>query len=476
MNDDDFEEDVPESSDNGSRLANLRRNHLDNARSQPRLTVASWDTLFHSIQSRQSRNQTSALLELRDIITHPLFTIKIIPPTLAAILTDVFVRGNTDHNVRLLILRIIETLCANHEAFLQPFFLAELPLKIFNVLTAPRCPFTFDVCLPIINPFLTSHVHTFQFFANDGLLLQFLFTALEQLDSTLERTVIMGSLACYSASRYFDPRADLDAVIVLVNSTVPILSPVFLQSSTSLVGYAIQILASLLAKLPDGPHLDFIISRGLAPLIATLIQPENLKISAICAHCLGHATFCSDIVCQQLADAFFWTAIGDSLSNENLFRECGLSCLYAVYNCLVACPGTAIEVFKNESLRDVIVKAVAEDSPAKVKHVGFDIVNFLIVNLPRDYVLNCAAGFEMVEHIPLIVELSLRENINGSLAAASRIIEVARTSPEEADAVRELAVADVVEPLATYLAECGDPDVRECGEAYLCWVEAVLNS
>jgi hypothetical protein len=161
------------------------------------------------------------------------------------------------------------------------------------------------------------------------------------------------------------------------------------------------------------------------------------------------------------------------LASEVLFHERGLECLTALYNCLVECPLKVADALECAAFQEVLEGAINEGT-ARVKQTAIDIVCFLIANVRTDSkVIECASRFRLYEHIPLFIELGLRETIPYVLTAASRIIAALAVNPQEVGTARaEMVTDEAVEALTAFLDTCTHPRVHEYAQTYLEWAKA----
>jgi hypothetical protein len=254
-----------------------------------------------------------------------------------------------------------------------------------------------------------------------------------------------------------------------VEIALEILDPEILLKPTHLTGYAVRIIGCCLYKLQEGEHIGPIIERNIAILIVNLIGPDNPQLAVDCSFFASLATYCSNAICFQLCEADVFNVIGGALREGGIFHNCGLNCLNALYNCLVACPGKAADAFESEPLREILAQAI-ESGSAKVKQSALDIVSFLIATANLPNVIDCAKRFDMFGQISLVIELGLTETIPHVLAAANRIIEALEIAPHHVEEARsEMVSKDVIDALTSVLESTAEPQVLEYARAYLAW-------
>jgi hypothetical protein len=217
--------------------------------------------------------------------------------------------------------------------------------------------------------------------------------------------------------------------------------------------------------------VEAIIARAIAILIINLIGPDNLQLSIDCAFFTALASFCSRGICLQLCEADAFNVVSTALlSSEALFNECGQECLSALYNCLVEWPLKTADALESAPFQEVLKRTI-DAGKAKVKQSAVDIVCFLIANVRSDSkVIECAGKFNLYEHIPLFIELGLRDTIPYVLAAASKIITALAVNPQKVDAARaQMITEDVVDALTAFLENPGHPLAHEYAQTYLNW-------
>ena len=440
--------------------------------------TATIQVFLSDLRGRDDQQQLNAIFELNSLLLSvPDITFDDFPPNFCEVVVDMLFDETVALNVRQLLLSFLDSFCERGPRYVEGLEERVLYSRLFRFCTSPQCMFQLDKWLAIIAHFLRVSPVAFDYFQSVKLV-EYLNWAIENHTKQLDKELLTRVMAQYALSPFFDPSKEKAAVSIMMGHARSILDADLLQKSTSFIGSAIEISASIMSKTPDVDQNEEYYRDGRSTIILELINVENLQITRDCAFYLAIVTANSNIVCRQLVESRIFQKLIDALLNPVIFDECASHCFTAMYNCLVAQPDKSADIFQSRdtALQEVLQK-VFKSGKLHTKQVVMDFLAIIMYNVNPSNALELAAEYDFFRQVPIILESGDLDMITNAVAAASKIIQALDSNPQfsKNNKVQEMATVEALESIESSF-QIMRPEVQELAEIYQNWIAKNLKA
>lgn len=468
MSDDEGSDDWRSSDD---RLADLRMGILDGDKRQRNPKTATIQVFLSGICARDERQQLNAIQELNDLLLSvDGVRFDDFPSNFCETIVDIFFDETVSFHVRTSLLSFFDLFCERGPQYVDALAACTLYSKLFRLCSAPRCLLQLDKWLAVLAHFIRVSPIAFSYFRTVNFV-EFLDKSIQTRTKQLDRELLLRAMAQYALSSYFDPSIDEKSSEIMLRYAKNVLDSHLLQKPTSLVGYAIEMLASVMSRSPKVDAFHNFHRDGISAIILELIQVENLQISRDCAFYLATVTHNSNVVCDQLVESDIFLKLIDALYNPGIFDECTLYCFTAMYNCLVAHPEKSADIVQSRDEKlNAVIRKVLDLGSLETKQVVLDFLAIIIYNVYGYDALELAAKYDFFRHVPIILESGDLDVITNAVAAARKIIQALESNPQFRDQVKkEMVSMDALEILEASMEKMR-PEVQELAQVYHDWM------